>query len=328
MMKLSTMKKVMETVDDVWRSPLGEKILENWGYDEGSVFILRASANFVFNFKKDGVPYFLRFNDACERKIETIESELNIVNFLWEQSLNVAKPVRSLNGKFIEVVETELGIFYAVVFEALPGKHIEYEEITDEQLYLWGEALGKLHQTLKQMPEKYQVKRPNWREHLSEVKRLIPSNEVVASRELERVIRWAESLSVSKENYGIVHYDFELDNIVFENKKIGMLDFDDCSSYWYVADIVYALRDDGDFSLTSSNIKKFIEGYQRETNLDLELLKDYSWFERFHKLVIFAKLIRSVDIEETEQHPDWLNNLRARLCRTLDDCRRSFEKFD
>jgi Ser/Thr protein kinase RdoA (MazF antagonist) len=328
MMKLSTMKKVMETVDIVWRSPLGEKILENWGYDEGSVFILRASANFVFTFKKAGKPYFLRFNDECERDYETIESEINIVNFLGEQSLNVAKPVRSLNGKFIEVVVTELGTFYAVVFEALAGKHIDYEEISDEQLFLWGKSLGKLHQTLKLMPEKYQANRPNWREHLIQIQELLPANETVAYRELERVFKWAENLSVSKENYGIIHYDFELDNIVFENKCIGMLDFDDCSTYWYVADIVYALRDDGDFSLKSSNVKKFIEGYQRETNLDLELLKEFSWFERFHKLVIYAKLIRSVDIEETEQHPDWLNNLRARLCRTLDDCRCSFEKFD
>jgi hypothetical protein len=38
MMKLSTMVKVVATVDGEWRSPLAEQILENWGYDEGSVY--------------------------------------------------------------------------------------------------------------------------------------------------------------------------------------------------------------------------------------------------------------------------------------------------
>ncbi|MFD1450263.1 hypothetical protein [Oceanobacillus sojae] len=40
MMKLSTMKKVMNTVNSEWRSPLGEEILERWGYDKCSATIL------------------------------------------------------------------------------------------------------------------------------------------------------------------------------------------------------------------------------------------------------------------------------------------------
>jgi hypothetical protein len=50
MMKLSTMLKVASTVDTEWRSPLAEKLLERWGYDESSVFAFRYSANFIFIF--------------------------------------------------------------------------------------------------------------------------------------------------------------------------------------------------------------------------------------------------------------------------------------
>ncbi|WP_100406956.1 hypothetical protein [Bacillus solitudinis] len=67
MMKLSTMKKVFETVDSKWKSQLADLILEKWGYDKGSVFCLRASANFIFIFQKEGKRYYLRFNDSCER---------------------------------------------------------------------------------------------------------------------------------------------------------------------------------------------------------------------------------------------------------------------
>ncbi|MCT8140518.1 phosphotransferase [Anaerobacillus sp. CMMVII] len=274
MMKLSTMKKVMDTVDSEWRSPLGELILEKWGYDEGTVFILRASANFIFVFKKDGKQYYLRFNDSCERDLSTIEAELNIVQYLGSKCLHVAQPIKSLNGEYIETVKTEIGTFYAVVFEAIKGKHYDFEEITSDQAYLWGKSLGALHENLKQLPEEYKINRPSWRENLLKVKEILPSNETVAKKELERIVKWAEGLNISKENFGIIHYDFELDNLVFAESTIGMLDFDDSSLNWYVADIVYALRDAGDFNIKHSIITNFIQGYESETLLDMQILKE------------------------------------------------------
>jgi Ser/Thr protein kinase RdoA (MazF antagonist) len=328
MMKLSTMKKVMDTVDSEWRSPLGEMILEKWGYDEGSVFCIRASANFIFNFKKNGKKYYLRFNDSCERELKTIEAEINIVQYLGDNSLKVAQPVKSLNEKYIEVVETEFGTFYAVVFESLQGEHYEIEEINNEQIFLWGSSLGKLHEILKHLPEEYQINRPYWRDHLIKIKEILPPHETAAYRELERLSKWADGLNIRKENFGLIHYDFELDNVVFENNTMGMLDFDDCSSHWYVADIVYALRDIEVFSLESPVIKNFIEGYKSETKLDIDILKEVSGFVRLHKLVSLAKLIRTVDIEESQEYPDWLINLQKKLCGLIEEYRLSIENFD
>lgn len=326
MMKLSTMKKVLKTVDSEWRSPLAEQILSRWGYDQGSVFYLRASANFIFIFKKDGRTYYLRFNESCEREHHAIEAEINIILYLGNNSLNVAQPVKSLNEKYLEVVETGIGTYYAVVFEALEGDQYEIEEITTEQNYLWGKSLGKLHKCLKNIPEQYYVYRSDWKDHLLKVKETLPSHETAAHRELERISKWADSLKVTKENFGLIHYDFELDNVVFNNYLIGMLDFDDCSSYWYVADIIYALRDVGDFSMNSPIVIKFIEGYKTETTIDIDLLKESSGYERLHKLVSFAKLIRTVDIEESQENPEWLTNLRKKLCHKINEYRLSFEE--
>lgn len=50
MMKLSTMKKVVDTLSEEWESSLAETILERWGYDAGTVRYVRASANFIFVF--------------------------------------------------------------------------------------------------------------------------------------------------------------------------------------------------------------------------------------------------------------------------------------
>lgn len=326
MMKLSTMMEVFETVDSEWRSPLAEKIAKKWGHDENSVFCVRASANFVFIFRKEGIPYYLRFNHSSERELQVIEAEVEIVQYLGNASLKVAQPVKSLNEKYVEAVETELGTFYAVVFEALEGKHYEIDEITKEQIFLWGQSLGKLHETLKKMPEQYHMNRPSWRDRLTIAKEIIPSSEQDAHKEWQKILTWAEELRITKENFGIIHYDFELDNIVFKDRLISILDFDDCSINWYVADIVYALRDVGKFDLHSPTIKEFIEGYKNETNLDEDILKQASQFERMHELLSFATLIRTVDIEDSPEYPEWLLSLRKKLCKVMDEYRLSFKE--
>ncbi len=104
-----------------------------------------------------------------------------------------------------------------------------------------------------------------------------------------------------------------------------MLDFDDCSSHWYIADIVYALRDAGDFDMNAPITREFIKGYKSKTELDTTMIDEASKFERLHKVITFATLIRSVDIEESIDHPDWLSNLRTKLCGYIDHYRQSFD---
>ena len=321
MMKLSTMRKVVETVDSEWRSPLAEEILQRWGYDEGSVYYLRASANFIFIFKREGITYFLRFNESCEKEVEKIEAELKILQYLDNYSLQVAQPVKSLNNKYTEVVETKWGLYYAVVFEALTGKHYDIEELTMEQFYLWGQSLGKLHKSFKQIPEHYLQNRPSWKDQLNIAKGIIPVEEFAAHRELDRIYKWAEELEVTEENYGLIHYDFELDNVLFDQKKIGVIDFDDCTSHWYVADIIYSLRDVDEFNINSPIIKSFIKGYKTETTLDVNLLNNISEFQRMHEIVTYASMIRSVDIEKSSNDSEWLTNLRNKLCNYINSKR-------
>ncbi|MBM7662178.1 Ser/Thr protein kinase RdoA (MazF antagonist) [Bacillus mesophilus] len=323
MMKLSKMQELLKTVDGEWRSPIAEAILKNWDYDEGSVFFLRASANFIFVFKRNQKRYFLRFNHEEERGKQSIEAEMNILEHLENfSSFNVAKPIKSLHGNFIEVVDTEIGRYNAVVFEGLKGKHYEMEEITTEQAYLWGQTLGKLHECFKKLPENLTINRPSWRTSLVKASEILAIHEKTAYEELIRISKWAEGLNISKENFGMIHYDFELDNVLFDNRMLGILDFDDCMSNWYLADIVYALRDAGEFTMQSLIINKFIEGYESETKLDSSLLVHAQEFMRIHELVTFAALIRSVDIEESTDHPEWLINLRRKLSERIDRYRK------
>ncbi|MFE8702938.1 hypothetical protein ACFYKX_20225 [Cytobacillus sp. FJAT-54145] len=106
------------------------------------------------------------------------------------------------------------------------------------------------------------------------------------------------------------------------------MDFDDCCSHWYVADIAYALRDileDG-VNWENPSLQQFLNGYEQRMELDKEILKELPWFLRMHNLVTFAKLLRTVDLEESRDYPEWLSGLHKKLLDKLDDYRVSFKK--
>ncbi|HEK9098835.1 phosphotransferase [Bacillus pfraonensis] len=330
MMKLSSMLKIVETVDDKWRSSLAEQILESWEYDKKSLYYFRSSANFIFVFKKDGEWHFLRFIEKQERNIDALKDEIDILFYLSRHSIRVAEPVQSKNKRYIEAVETELGIFYAVVFKGLDGKQYEVEQLREEQFLLWGRTLGKLHQVLKKMPKDFHQNRATWKDHLNFVTKTLPESEWAAYKELEKISTWASNLSITSDNFGIVHYDFELDNLCINKDEVGIIDFDDCANYWYVADIAYALRDifhEG-VDMDHPFYQVFLKGYTLETTVDKDILRDLPLFMRMHQLIIFAKMLRTVDIPESKNHPEWLQNLRKKLMKQfIEDTRERLEKL-
>lgn len=328
MMKLSTMKKVVETVDAEWRSPLAEKMLDKWGYDKGTVYYFRSSANFLFVFKRKGKSFFLRFTDACEKELSQIYSEMKILEYLRNQPIRVALPVPSLAGNVIETIETEIGTFYAVVFEALIGDQLEVEQLELKDYGLWGRELGRLHHIFKTMPNEYRDGRKTWRDQMALAEAALPEHEQAARKELTELKAWAQELPATSENFGLIHYDFELDNQRWLKEEISILDFDDCMYHWYGADIAFALRDvlKTDEDLNKPSIKQFIIGYQHEMDLDVEMVDNLPKFIRMHNLLTFVGLLRTVDIQESKNHPEWLENLRAKLVRYIDHFRLSFMK--
>lgn len=60
-----------------------------------------------------------------------------------------------------------------------------------------------------------------------------------AIRELYNVEKQLEKLPISKEDYGLVHYDFEPDNLFYdkETKTCSVIDFNDGMYNWFVTDI-------------------------------------------------------------------------------------------
>jgi Ser/Thr protein kinase RdoA (MazF antagonist) len=327
MMKLSKMRTVDSTVDTHGGSPIAEQILTPWDHEQGSVRFFRSSANFVYRFRQGGKPCFLRFAATSERTRDTIEAEIDILQWVAKRGMTVTSPLPSRNGNFVETVATDLGIFHAVVFAGLEGAQLDIEDLDDSQFGEWGAALGKLHSAVQSYAGSALSARGTWRDRLELVRASLPEEKSAVRSEFEQVAFSLQALPVTHDTYGLVHFDFELDNLYWQDQTIGIGDFDDCSYAWYIMDIAFALRDlfrEG-IDLNHRSFLAFIRGYRTQHGLYAELVSQLPLFLRMAKLLTYARLVRTLDLPPHGGDPAWLQSLRLKFENWLDDYKASLE---
>lgn len=329
MMKLSTMCKVDCMVGANGESPVAERLLKDWEHDPGSVRFFRSSANFVYVLRNDGRECFLRFAESSERTRETIEAEMDILHWVADKGMAVASPMQSRNGNFVETVVTDLGTFHAVVFAGLEGSQLEIGDLDDFQFREWGTALGKLHAALRTYAGSGLSARSTWRDHLELIRASLPKDESVLGSEYQQIASSLHTLPVTPDTYGLVHCDFELDNLYWHDHTIGIGDFDDCIHSWYIADIAWALRDlfSDRIDLSTHSFRAFVRGYSQQYPLADELLSHLPLFVRMAKLLTYARLVRAMDLPEHPEEPAWLGSLRLKLKNWMDGYKASLENL-
>lgn len=315
MMRLSVMRAFFATVDRDWRSPVIDQILTHWEHDPGSGFILRASANFIAVYQAGGARRILRFVHPEQRSLAEIESELAFITHLAARGIPVARPVPARNGALALAVESELGAFCAAAFEALDGEQREIDQLDEEGFVVWGRALGELHAAAQGFGGEG---RPGWREHLEWAESLLLARDPVTAHIAARLRDKLEGLPVTAENFGVIHYDFELDNLLWKDGRVGVVDFDDCARYWYAADVAYALRDLCDdrasrVDLGDSRLQAFVRGYRGVRPLPDEELARLPLMLRLLNLHKYCQLSAICAEPPGLDEPEWLEGLRQRL---------------
>lgn len=320
MMKLSIMRDFLESDES---DTLIHSLLENWGFEQDSVRFLRASSNFVFVFERNGEKYILRVTPHGDRN--KLTDEVALLSFLSMNEVSVNTPVRSKNGNMVEEAKSDLGVFQAVVFRFLSGAQYEIEELSEKQFYVWGEALGHLHDCSKQFVKKNST-RNDYVQQLAELDSFLPQSEDLARRELETIKTWLTTLDINQDNYGIIHFDFELDNLIWDGDNVQIIDFESSMEHWHTADIAFALRDlfNGDVDLSNQSFQLFLKGYRSKMHVTDGEIDAIPMFLRFHNLITFGDLLRTVDVENDLNNPQWITTLHKKLESKMNDYRDGF----
>jgi len=320
MMKLSIMRDFLESDAS---EALIHRLLENWGFDQDSVQFLRASSNFVFVFEKNSEKYILRVTPNGDR--QKLLEEVALLSYLSTNEVSVNTPVLSKNGNMVEEANSDLGLFQAVVLRFLTGAQYEIEELSERQFYLWGEALGKLHNCSKQFVKKNDS-RIDYVHQLAELDIYLPQSESLARSELETVKTWLSQLDINQDNYGIIHFDFELDNLIWDGDNVQIIDFESSMEHWYTADIAFALRDlfKGNVDLSNKSFQLFLEGYRSKMDVSDRDINANPLLLRLHNLITFTNLLRTLNVEKDVNNPQWMKALNEKLESKLDEYRDGF----
>jgi Ser/Thr protein kinase RdoA (MazF antagonist) len=327
MMKLSLMKQFFDSVDENWRSPIADQIAAQWMSRNFSAYCIRASANFAFQVNAGDQKFLLRFNHASEREPEFIAGELAFIEHLAERGIRVARSQRSLSGNMIESVMTPMGLFHAVLFEFLPGKCLELEILDPPFIEHWGRALGEMHLASEGLKVDGRL---DWSSQLDCVRQWVPQSETAVWREVDAIEEKLHALPRCESNYGLVHFDFELDNLVWSDNEVGIFDLDDCAYEWFAMDIsngpMRELFDDRmeRVDLADPRLQSFLKGYRSVRQMDEEEMHWLPLFLRLDNLFGFARDYRSIAEGPVENEPQWTTDLRLKLSSILDKYRESF----
>jgi len=313
---------------------LAQMLLDNWEYDESSLEMFqyyRISANAIYPFRKNDETCLLRFCPTSEKRKENIAAELEFVGYLRSKQYNALEPVPSKTGDELIQKSTPWGEYYATVFKRVRGKQISESSFDNSIMLAYGAALGQLH---KLSSEYINPTTRRWThiDVLDWVEETLNglAHEESPLHEVKLLREYFSALPIHQENYGLIHYDFEPDNVFYDDStnSCSVIDFDDAMYQWYVMDIEQALDSlqseiaEDEFPQTKT---VFIEGYRSQFGIDHDLLAITPVFRRFANLYKYARLARSIQ-ECWENEPEWLVKLRMRLTGLLKNTSEDFGK--
>ncbi|MBP3963946.1 phosphotransferase enzyme family protein [Paenibacillus lignilyticus] len=306
---------------------LAEMIVKNWSYDPESTEMFRyyrISSNAIYPFRKDGRTQLLRFAPVQEKNKSNIEAELAFIKYLRENEYGVLVAVKSNRGEELAEIRTPWGVYYASAFVRVPGSAINQTDLADEIIFSHGHALGELHRlSSKYEPEPGAPRRWSYIDVLDWIDDQIKeyANAAIARSEVQLLREHFADLPVHTRNYGLIHYDFEYDNVFYDHeaKRCYAIDFDDAMYHWYAMDIEQALDSLQDcISEELYNHKKhcFLEGYRTAFDLPEDPDAVFPALRRFANLYSYARLLRSV-AEKWDHEPEWMQHLRTKFEQSM-----------
>ncbi|PFV18557.1 phosphotransferase enzyme family protein [Bacillus thuringiensis] len=267
--------------------------------------------------------YFSRITNykTYEEQIE----EVLYTNFLYQNGLGVPPIIPSLQGNFVEKFTLDKEIF-AVLYKAAPGIHLPRSEWNSNIFKKLGKQIGKLHRISKSFEKIKPVKHINdWyvNEEYNFLK-YIPKEENTIREIASDVLTSIKELPKSPSNYGLIHGDLWLENILVENNSnLTMIDFQDCEKHFYIFDLAVPIYSAIEYSFAGNgNIvgyeysitKALFEGYQEENGLPKEMKDKFPLFIKLKEIFEYSLMHMYWDKEElTEEQVRIMNLYRMKI---------------
>ncbi len=332
MLPLSEVLRVQSSVDDQWRSPVADAAAAAWGIPAGGALWWRSSAAHVFvvpqGVDERGVLY-VRFIPAALLDRAAISVPTVLLSAMASAGSKVVAPVPSSSGSLVETVATPAGEYHVAVLSEAVGEERDVDDLTAEQAHEWGAALARFHRdavthaSIVRDLDADSVARNSINPFLALSETEDTELRTAANALGERWISAIQDLPT-----GVLHGDFELDNLRGEGREIVAFDLDETSIGPFVIDIAAAVRDlvgDGRVFTDPEHpqfLSAFLAGYSTERALTPAEQDALALSTAF---IAARSLVRGRGVRDAgtaADDPEWLRVLNAQLTKSDEEDRR------
>ncbi len=280
---LNDNRELATLISEAWHcDPTSREWFQYFRISSNAIYPLRAS-----EVDNKGTPItvshraMLRFAPTSEKSLERLNAELDWMTFLHDKGYPVSAHVPNKKGDVAMELDSPWGTYVANVFVAAPGITMEEAELTTELAHRLGRLLGEFHK----LNSVYMATR----EEAAPVTNTAPvADTAAASKSFLSVFDYCDNFinnawgitalppsfyrlasklkselttlknSTSPTRMGLIHYDFELDNLLYckETDTITVIDFDDAMVSWYDMDLVRLLEN------MDENLSETLEAHQ------------------------------------------------------------------
>lgn len=269
--------------------------------------------NIVYYINGSTGSFVLRMTPESNRSDQELTGELQWLTLL-KGHLKVPQAILTKDNQLFAKVMVYGRSYFSSVFERLPGKHIDYPGYIQQQTLFFaiGKELGKLHNRSQDLNVSSLYRRHFFEnQYLREFDEYVPTvmNDIRQAK--DQLVSGLQEFGKEKSNYGLIHGDVHLNNLLINNNTVCLIDFDECQYSFFIEDIAISLYY-SIYQLTNSQacqrkkladvyLNYFLRGYRQEVSLHNRELAKLEFFLKLREIIAFVGAYKKWDFQDLSQ---------------------------
>jgi Ser/Thr protein kinase RdoA (MazF antagonist) len=253
----------------------------------------------VYGFTRQGQDFVVKYTLQAVRSFSTLQSQIAWVNFLTAHGVPASRPVPSRQGLLVEQVHIADTLVSVVCYVCVPGDRPEGKTLTAELFQMWGQVLGQIHALSTQyvLPQQHEPI-DQWYEGAQRDRRVIPADQRMVLEKFDALIQYFHALPKDQQSYGLIHGDFQANNLRVDQGVLRVFDFDACEFNWFVSDIATSLYftlwerppEQSNAAFGSFVLENILVGYTRERSLGDDWVEQIPIFLKLQEMYIYMAI--------------------------------------
>lgn len=281
------------------------------------LIVLSENATYMVKNKDTGENMgVLRVSRPGYHTLSELESEMS-----WLRQINdytpliVANPINGKNGEAIQKVKGSDGdTYYCVICDFLSGSEPDEGDPTKivRDFEMLGETTAYLHRQASIWNGTKTIDRTEWTYdniigdtamwgRWQDFDGMTPEAEEFLEEASRIIKKRLKRYGRNQNNWGLIHADLRLANILTEDGTIKVIDFDDCGFGWYLHDLASAISFIEHKKIVPDLINAWLKGYKKVmpfTDTDFEEIDTFILMRRLQLMAWLASHKESGPVAE------------------------------